>query len=84
MEDIKPGDYLFVQWGHNDATYSRPNRYVAASDFGDWLQYYIDGALQRGATPVLVTPVARYSYSTDSDGSLTSFHSDFEAYQHAI
>ncbi len=84
LEDIKPGDYLFVQWGHNDATYSRPNRYVASSDFGDWLQYYIDGALQRGATPVLVTPVARYSYSTDSDGSLTSFHSDFEAYRQVM
>ncbi len=80
LEDIKPGDYLFVQWGHNDATAARPNRYVAPADFEQWIQYYVDGALQRGATPVLVTPVARYSYTTNSDGSLNTFVGNFEAY----
>lgn len=84
LEDIKPGDYLFVQWGHNDSTYSRPNRYVSSEDFEEWIQYYIDGALQRGATPVLVTPVARYSYNTDADGNLTSFVSNFEAYRQVM
>ena len=76
LEDIRPGDYLFVQWGHNDSTNSRPNRFVSVSEFGKWIQYYIDGALQRGATPVLVTPVARYSYS-DKDNA---FVGNFEAY----
>ena len=80
LEDIKPGDYLFVQWGHNDATAARPNRYVAPADFEQWIQYYVDGALQRGATPVLVTPVARYSYTTNADGSLNTFVGNFEAY----
>ena len=93
LEDIKPGDYLLIQWGHNDATYSRPNRYVSATadndgdgtyDFEQWLQYYIDGAIQRGATPVLVTPVARYSYTTDSDGNLISYASNFEAYRQVM
>lgn len=76
LEDIRPGDYLFVQWGHNDATKARPNRYVSPADFGQWIQYYIDGARQRGAIPVLVTPVARYSYS-DKDNS---FVGNFEEY----
>lgn len=76
LEDIRPGDYLFVQWGHNDATKARPNRYVSPADFGQWIQYYIDGARQRGAIPVLVTPVARYSYS-DKD---QSFVGNFEEY----
>ncbi|MCM1044620.1 MAG: Ig-like domain-containing protein [Candidatus Gastranaerophilales bacterium] len=76
LEDIRPGDYLFVQWGHNDATSSRPNRYVSPEDFKIWIQYYVDGALQRGATPVLVTPVARYSYDEKSG----SFVGNFEAY----
>ena len=76
LEDIKPGDYLFVQWGHNDATAARPLRYVSPADFGKWIQYYVDGALQRGATPVLVTPVARYSYDTKNN----TFVGNFEAY----
>lgn len=33
LEDVKPGDYLFVQFGHNDNTPSRPNRYVGACRF---------------------------------------------------
>ena len=81
LEDIKPGDYLLVQWGHNDSTYSRPNRYVSADDFAKWIMMYVDGAYQRGATPVLVTPVARYSYNADANGNLISFASNFESYR---
>ena len=80
LEDIQPGDYLFIQWGHNDATAARPNRYVDPSDFGNWIQCYVDGARQRGAIPVLVTPVARYSYTTNDDGTLNTFVGNFESY----
>ncbi|WP_022770383.1 rhamnogalacturonan lyase family protein [Butyrivibrio sp. NC2007] len=83
LEDIKQGDYLFIQWGHNDATYSRPNRYVSSSDFGDYIMQYVDGAYQRGATPVLVTPVARYSYTDNGDGTVT-WSSNFEAYRQVM
>ena len=84
LEDIKPGDYLLVQWGHNDATYSRPNRYVSSEDFEKWMMMYVNGAYERGATPVFVTPVARYSYTTKADGSLDSFASNFEAYRQVM
>lgn len=84
LEDIKVGDYLLVQWGHNDSTKTRPNRYVSVEEFENWMMYYVNGALQRGATPVLVTPVARYSYKTGADGQLTSFNSDFEAYRQVM
>ncbi|WP_099470067.1 rhamnogalacturonan lyase family protein [Konateibacter massiliensis] len=84
LEDVKPGDYLLVQWGHNDATSSRPNRYVSSADFEKWMQYYVDGATQRGATCVLVTPVARYSYTTTESGELDSFASNFEAYRQVM
>ncbi|OYO51482.1 hypothetical protein CG709_19470, partial [Lachnotalea glycerini] len=84
LEDVKPGDYLLVQWGHNDATYSRPNRYVSAENFEKWLQYYIDGAKQRGATCILVTPVARYSYKTTESKELDTFVSNFEAYRNVM
>lgn len=79
LEDVKPGDYVLVQWGHNDATTSRPNRYVSPAEFPEALQYYIDGTRQRGATPVLVTPVARYSPKADG-----TFNSDFESYRQAM
>jgi glucan-binding repeat-containing protein len=84
LEDIKPGDFLLVQWGHNDATYSRPNRYVSADDFEKWMMKYVNGAYERGATPVLVTPVARYSYITKANGELDTFASNFEAYRQVM
>ena len=84
LDDIRQGDYLLIQWGHNDATPIRPNRYVAPSDFEPWLQYYVDGAKQRGAHPVLVTPVARYHFTQNEEGSLNSFQSDFEGYRQVM
>ena len=64
LSEIKPGDYLLLQWGHNDATYTRPERYVSEADFPSYIKMYIDGVRQRGANPVLVTPVARRSFDT--------------------
>jgi len=63
--DIRPGDYLFMQWSHNDSTPSRPERYLTPEQFKDYLKLYIDGARQRGATPVLVTPVNRRDFTGD-------------------
>lgn len=57
LNEIKPNDYLFIQFGHNDATMIRPARYVSERHFEKWIQIYVDGARQRGAIPVLVTPV---------------------------
>ncbi|WP_037288292.1 GDSL-type esterase/lipase family protein [Saccharibacillus sacchari] len=63
--DVHEGDYLFMQWSHNDSTPSRPERYLTPEQFKDYLNTYIDGANQRGATPVLVTPVNRRDYTGD-------------------
>lgn len=54
-----PGDYCFIQWGHNDATAVRPNRYVAPEDFAFWLKKYIHSCRARQVVPVLVTPISR-------------------------
>ncbi|MFQ9511468.1 MAG: GDSL-type esterase/lipase family protein, partial [Lachnospiraceae bacterium] len=84
LEDVRPGDYVLVQWGHNDSTTTRANRYTSVEDFDDYIQYYVDGVKQRGGTCVLVTPVARNSYSTNADGTLQTFKSDFEGYRQVM
>jgi len=66
LKVIKPGDYLFVQFGHNDATISKPERYAAPyTTYKEYLCKYVDGARQRGAIPVLITPVARLNYKNN-------------------
>jgi lysophospholipase L1-like esterase len=53
---IKPGDYLLIQFGHNDI-YSDPRLYTEPyTSYKTYLSMYVDLARQYGAIPVLVTP----------------------------
>lgn len=64
---IQNGDYLFIQFGHNDATISNADRYAAPyTTYKEYLAKYIDGARARGAIPVLITPVARLNYKNNT------------------
>ena len=69
---IKPGDYLFVQFGHNDV-YSDPRLHTDPfTSYKTYLAMYVDLSRQYGAIPVLVTPMGRRRY--DSSGN---FINDF-------
>ncbi|GAA1860350.1 RICIN domain-containing protein [Myceligenerans crystallogenes] len=67
LNAIQPGDYLFVQFGHNDASSSVPERYTSPADYKMYLRdHYMAGATARGATPVLLTPVSRRDYDANN------------------
>ena len=76
LQEIEPylseGDYMFVQFGHNDATINRPERYVASEDFHIYIQKYIDLCKEKKVQCVLVTPVARRNCD-DTDVFTISF-----------
>lgn len=56
---IQPGDFLFIQFGHNDNK-PDPARYTdPETTFRDNLRIFIRTARQAGAYPVLITPIAR-------------------------
>ncbi|MDN4609414.1 rhamnogalacturonan lyase family protein [Arthrobacter burdickii] len=80
LRGIKPGDYLFVQFGHNDNSYGVDDRFAAPADYYEYLRTYVDGARQRGATPVLVTPVSRRAFGPDGK-AVVSFPAYVEAAQ---
>jgi len=74
---IRAGDYLFTQFGHNDATVGNPERYTSPADYKEYLRNdYIRATRARGATPVVVTPVSRRSYNA----STGKFNVSFPAY----
>jgi pectinesterase len=57
---IRPGDYVFIEFGHNDAKESDPERYAAPwGAYQDNLRRFVDETRQKGGTPVLLTPIAR-------------------------
>lgn len=63
LAESKPGDVVLIQFGHNDASVSRPERYAPATTlYRDNLLRMIWESRGRGLTPVLVTPPARRSF----------------------
>ncbi len=73
LREIKPDDYFLIQFGHNDATVSNPERYASVPDYKNYLKTYINGARQRGATPILVTPVGRRDFNSETGKFNISF-----------
>ena len=59
---LKAGDFLLIQFGHNDETHTCP-RYVSLPDFETDLGIMADAARAKGATPIFVTPMGHRSFS---------------------
>ena len=71
MDQLKEGDYTFIQFGHNDevptkATYTPEDQFVAN------LVRFITESRGKKAIPVLITPVARRKF--DASGNIEETH----------
>ncbi len=81
LVDVKPGDYVFIQFAHNDEAVNYPDRYVTVDEYKSYLNnYYIKGAIQRGAIPVALTSMNRRTFKQD----LGAFVDSFPAYTQAM
>ncbi|MEV6342889.1 rhamnogalacturonan acetylesterase [Actinoplanes sp. NPDC051851] len=66
LDAIRPGDTFLISFGHNDEKSADPARYTEPwTTFQEYLSLYLDGARDRGAHPVLVTPVERRRFTAD-------------------
>lgn len=72
---LKPGDVVIMQFGHNDAAESKTERYVDVEGYQEFLRLYVTQTRDKGATPIILTPVARnYPWV---DGYLENVHGDY-------
>ncbi len=79
LSQMKKGDYLFIQFAHNDSKASWPQTYVEpATTYKAYLKVYIAEAQRRGATPVLVTSMDRVNFGGPG-GTTTNSHGGFPA-----
>ncbi|MER7790888.1 rhamnogalacturonan acetylesterase [Streptomyces sp. NPDC097640] len=70
---IRPGDFLFIQFGHNDEKVEDPARGTdPATTYPQYLRLYLKGARDRGARPVLLTSVERRKF--DAAGTAQPTH----------
>ncbi|WP_157447021.1 GDSL-type esterase/lipase family protein [Cytophaga aurantiaca] len=54
---LVPGDYVFIQWGHNDRDFSNASRYTPVADYKNYLIMYCNETKAKGAIPVLISPM---------------------------
>jgi len=71
---MKPGDYLFIEFGHNDQKDKGAND-GAYKSYTERLKLYIARAKAKGGIPVIVTPTARRKF--DANGKMENTLGDF-------
>lgn len=74
LSAIKPGDWLFIQMGHNDQK-EKGDGVGAFTTYKTDLKHFIAAAREHGATPVLVTPMNRLTF--DNAGKITNSLGDY-------
>ena len=63
LSTLKAGDWVMIQFGHNDQKVQWPQTYAdAATTYRSWLRTYIAEVRRRGATPILVTSPERRNF----------------------
>jgi lysophospholipase L1-like esterase len=75
---LEPGDYVFVQFGHNDEKAEDSTRYTEPhTAFRRSLERFVADARAKGATPVLLTPIVRRKF--DARGNLEDTHGAYSS-----
>ena len=72
---LQPGDFVIIQFGHNDASVSKQERYVSLPGYKEFLRLYVNQTRQKCATPILITSVCR-NYPWE-DNKLGNSHGDY-------
>ena len=62
MDRIKPGDYVLIQFGHNDEKTSPERHTDPGTTFDANLERYVTDARSKGAIPVLLSCVVRRNF----------------------
>lgn len=76
--EIKEGDFLFIQFGHNDEKADEARHTEAFGSYQENLQMFARVANKHGAYPLFITPLYRRLFL--EDGSLTpNTHLDYPA-----
>lgn len=66
LDRLHAGDYVFIQFGHNDQKAQDSSRYSAPAQYAENLRRYVRETRAKGAVPVLLTPIVRRHFSGES------------------
>jgi len=75
VDKLKKGDYVFIQFGHNDQSKEKGERYTPPEDFKKNLAQMVADVRAKKANPILLTPVMRRRF--DKDGKFYDAHGEY-------
>lgn len=76
-DEAGEGDYVFIQFGHNDESVEKKERYSTPDTFKMNLVKFIKETREKKATPILLTPVSRRKF--DKEGNAVETHAIYSA-----
>lgn len=75
VDRLCEGDYVLIQFGHNDQSVEKVDRYTPPDDFRRNLARFVEEVRAKGATPVLLTPIVRRRF--DAEGGFYDVHGEY-------
>lgn len=73
-DNLKAGDYVFMQFGHNDESKEKVDRYTSPEEYKRNLVKFIIETRAKNANPVLLTPVTRRRFK---EGVIQETHAEY-------
>ncbi len=74
IDSVKKGDLVFIQFGHNDQKKDKPGVYGAPEAYKANLLGFVNDVRAKGATPVLMTSIARRRFEA---GKVVQTHGEY-------
>ncbi|XZF16307.1 rhamnogalacturonan acetylesterase [Chitinophagaceae bacterium MMS25-I14] len=81
-DSLQPGDYVFIQFGHNDESKEKTDRYTTPEEYKANLVKFISETRAHKAWPILLTPVSRRKF--DSAGRALETHEIYAPLVHEV
>lgn len=75
VDKLQPGDYVFIQFGHNDESKEKTDRYTAPDQYKANLKKFVEETRSKGAQAVLITPVSRRRFN--KEGQALQTHEEY-------
>lgn len=76
LKDLSAGDYVFIQFGHNDEKIDKPAVGTSLEEYKNNLVLYVNQTREKKANPVLLTSIMRRSFK---NGIFTDSHKGYPA-----
>lgn len=75
IDNVQKGDYVVIQFGHNDSAEDRPDRYTPPKQYVENLSRFVDDVKAKGGKPIICTSVVRRRF--DSNGMFQDSHGEY-------